>query len=110
MLGRIGLGAMQATLFVGGLFPPPATLTLVLPRKGCPRARLAPDTHHSLCVQGVVGDLECTDGIPNLGAGSPGKGVEFDELVAVAPGVCIELDRFDAARLTRNAKVGLKGD
>src|SRR5574337_1790682 len=63
---RVHVAGVQAALFLGGVFPPPSGLALVLTGKDRARAGLATDGNESPLVQGIVRDAVRVDVGPNL--------------------------------------------
>src|SRR5690554_4457701 len=71
---------MQAAFLMGGLFPPPAALPLVLPRQDCPGAGGAADADKPAFVKLIVGYVKHADIVPNLLRCPVGQGIELDQL------------------------------
>ena len=57
---------VQAALFLGFIFPPPAAFALVLAGKNRPSAGFAADGDEAAVMQGIVGNVILANIVPDL--------------------------------------------
>ena len=83
---------VQAALFLGLIFPPPAAFALVLAWKNRPGAGFAADGDEAAIMQGIVGNVILANIVPDLLGTPVSQRIELDQLSAVRSKYGVRLD------------------
>jgi len=101
---------VEAALLLGALLPPPAALAFVLAGEDGAGPGLAANADHAAGVEGVVGDVEGADRVPDLGAGGRPEGAELDEGAVLAEEDGVVLGGAEGGAGARALVAALAGD